>query len=151
MSKVLPIKINHCPVPTVKDPCILGVTLDPMLTFRSHATKLKEKITKRTNILKALARTTWGKEEETLLTTNKAIWTPALCESAWDDLQAGQNAALRVATGCVKMTAASHLHSESKVMPVKDHCEMLSQQFLLSTTQANHPNHTTSRPRHLDS
>ena len=152
MSKVLPIQINNCPVPTVKDPCILGVTLDPMLTFRSHATKLKEKITRKTNILKALAGTTWGKEKETLLTTNKAIstsllnycapiWTPALCESAWDDLQAGQNAALRVATGCVKMTAASHLHSESKVMPVKDHCEMLSQQFLLSTTQANHPNH----------
>ena len=44
-------------------------------------------------------------------------------------------------TGFVKMTVASHLHYLSKVMPVKDHCEMLSQQFLRSTTQANHPNH----------
>ena len=111
MSKVLPIQINHCPVPTVKGPSILGVTLDPMLTLRSHATKLKEKITKKTNILKALAGTTWGKENETLLTTHKAIstsllnycapiWIQALCESAWDDLQAGLIAALRVETGC---------------------------------------------------
>ena len=153
MSKVLPIKVNNKPVPTIKNPTILGVTLDPMLTFKAHADKLREKITKRTNILKALAGTTWGKDKETLLTTHKAIsgsvlnycapvWTPSLSDTAWSSLQAGQNAALRVATGCVKMTAVSHLQAETKTMGVKDHCEMLSQQFLLATTLPSHPNHS---------
>jgi hypothetical protein len=38
------------------------------------------------------------------------------------------------------MTSADHLHTESKVMPVKDHCQMLSRQYLLATQQDTHPN-----------
>ena len=147
----LPIFIDGKKVPTIKNPTILGVTLDPTLSFKSHLTKIKSKVNSRTNILKALSGTTWGKDKEILVSTYKAVgqsvlnycapvWTPSLSKASWDELQPCQNAALRAALGCVKMTSTDHLHSESKIMPVKDHNEMLSRQFLLSTQKPNHPN-----------
>ena len=39
------------------------------------------------------------------------------------------------------MTDVSHLHTETNEMPVKEHCEMLSKQFLLSSARPSHPNH----------
>ena len=97
---------------------------------------LKEKVNNRNNILKALAGTSWGKEKETLLTTYKAIggslinyaapvWSPFVSQTNWDTLQPCQNTALRIATGCVKITDIDHLHTECKQMPVKEHCQML--------------------------
>ena len=147
----LPIFINDNKVPTVKQPKILGVTFDNLHTFRHHADNVKTKVHSRNNILKALAGTSWGKDKEVLIPTYKAIgqsiinycspiWSPSVCDSKWQELQAAQNAALRTALGCVKMTSQDHLHSESKMMPVKDHCEMLSRQFLLNTQQDTHPN-----------
>ena len=38
------------------------------------------------------------------------------------------------------MSKPDHLHRETKGMTVKDHCEMLSKQFLLQTQLPNHPN-----------
>ena len=151
VSLDLPIYINDEKVPTVKQPKILGVTFDNLFTFRHHANAIKSRVQSRTNIMKALAGTTWGKEKEVLIPTYKAIgqslinycspiWSPNLCDSKWNELQSAQNSALRSALGCVKMTSADHLHTESKVMPVKDHCQMLSRQYLLATQQDTHPN-----------
>ena len=36
-------------------------------------------------------------------------------------LQWTQNAALRIATGCVRSTPVAHLHAELKVLPLEDH------------------------------
>ena len=162
VNKELPIKINGVAVPTKQDPKILGVTLDPMLTFKHHVKTMKDKISSRTNILKALAGSTWGKDKEVLATTYSAIgksvinycapiWTPTLSDTSWTDLQAAQNGALRVITGCTKMTDIGHLHSETKFMPVREHSHMLSKQFLLKTAHPEHPNHTdlTARPERL--
>ena len=148
----LPINIAGTAVPTVQDPKILGVTFDPLLNFKNHAANIKAKVNKRTNILKALAGSSWGKEKEVLKTTYTAIsksvlnyatpiWTPTLSETNWSELQRSQNAALRTITGCTKMSDVGHLHSETKEMFVKEHCEMLSRQFLLSSTRPSHPNH----------
>ena len=38
------------------------------------------------------------------------------------------------------MTNSNHLHAESKTHPFKEHCQMLSKQFLLATQQDSHPN-----------
>ena len=40
----------------------------------------------------------------------------------------------------MKKIPIDHLHAESKIMPVKEHCQMLSKQFLLQTQLPNHPN-----------
>ena len=42
-----------------------------------------------------------------------------------------------------KETNSNHLHAESKTLPVKEHCQMLSKQFLLATQQDSHPNNNT--------
>ena len=150
-SKVLDIKIDGELVPTVKKPKILGVTYDNLMSFNQHTADMKTKLQAKNNILKALAGTTWGKEKEVIVNTYKAIgqctlnyccpiWTPSIPDSTWNSLQAAQNSALRIATGCHLMTDIQHLHNETKIMPVKEHCEMLSKQFLLSTQRPNHPN-----------
>ena len=41
MSKTLDIKIDGTTVPTVQNPSILGVRLDPMMTFGPHTQNLK--------------------------------------------------------------------------------------------------------------
>ena len=38
------------------------------------------------------------------------------------------------------MAPVNHLHSESKIMPVKDHNQMLTKQFLYAAQNPNHPN-----------
>jgi hypothetical protein len=150
-GKVLAVEIDEEIVPTVKKPKFLGITYDNLLSFRQHASNIKSKLQSKNNILKALSGTTWGKEKEVILDTYKAIglslvkyscpiWTPSLSASEWNSLQVAQNSALRIATGCHLMTDSDHLHNECKIMPVKEHCEMLSKQFLLATQKPDHPN-----------
>ena len=147
----LPIKIGRHTVPTTKNPKILGVTLDSLHTFNAHSNNTLDKIRKRNSVLKALARSSWGKGKEPLTTTYKAIsrpvvnyaapiWTPALRDTLWSKLQAAQNSSFRVITGCTKMTHIDELHRETKLLPVKEHNTMLCRQFLLQTHQTNHPN-----------
>ncbi len=148
---VLDIKIDGEKVPTVKKPKFLGISFDNLLSFKQHASDLKSKVQSKNNIPKALTGSDWGKEKETIINTYKAIgrsqvnycwpvWTPALTETSWNHLQTAQNAALRTAIGCHQMTDIDHLHHESKVMKVKDPCDMLSKQFLLATQKPAHPN-----------
>ena len=150
INVALPITINGEQVPTVSKPKFLGITFDSLLSFKHHVKNTKTKVQAKSNVLKALSGTTWGKDKEVLLATYKSIgqsvlnyacpiWTPQLSTTSWNQLQIAQNTALRTATGCIKMTGIDHLHSETKFMTVKPHCEMLSKQYLLSTQKTNHP------------
>ena len=151
-GRTLPITIKGKTVPTVKHPKILGVTFDTMHNFGQHAATIKSKVSKRNNVLKCLAGTKWGKSKEIIVNTYKAIgrsvinyaapvWTPSLSKTNWDRLETTQNAALRVATGCVKMTATTHLNQETNILPVQEHNQMLTNQYLLSMHRPVHPNH----------
>ena len=97
-------------------------------------------------ILKALAGSSWGQDKKTMITTYKTIcrgtleygnqiWSPIIEESNWLKLQRVQSKALRIATGCLQMTSHSHLHQESKVLPVRDHCIMLGKQYVAACHQ----------------
>ena len=151
VSMSLPIKIGQHTIPTTKNPKILGVTLDSLHTFSAHSNSTLNKIRKRNSVLNTLASLSCGQDKELLTTTYKAIsrpvvnyaapiWTPALRDTPWSKLQAGQNSSLRVIIGCTKMTHIHELHRETKLLPVKEHNTMLSRQFLLQTHQTNHPN-----------
>ena len=157
-NATLPITINNQLVPTEKNPKILGVILDPLLTFGAHTKYLKNRVHKRNNVLKAISGTAWGKDMETINTTYKAIgksilnycapiWTPTLSATNWESLQVAQNEALRTATGCFKMTDLGHLHTETKNMLVKDHNFMLAKQFHLATKKTGHPNSSLMDPQ----
>ena len=67
-------------------------------------------IDKKNNMLKALAGSSWGQENETLLLTYNAlgksiasyeapVWSTNASDSSFKKIQTAQNAALRTATG----------------------------------------------------
>ena len=138
----LNIEVAGTELPTTREVKVLGVTLDQTLTFATHARNIGSRLGEKNTILKCLAGTEWGCSKEVLLTTYKTIgrslinyaapvWSPALKDTNWQKhLQTKQNAALRIVTGCHRMTSEAHLHRETKVMQVKRHNEMLSLQFL---------------------
>ena len=46
-----------------------------------------------------------------------------------------QNSALRIDTGCVKMTSIDQLHEENEMLPVQDHFSLISSQYLAKDLQ----------------
>src|SRR6476469_1491191 len=117
-------RINNTLIPTVKNPKLLGVTLDPKLNFAERTRITKEKADKSLNVVKALASTTWGKQQETLIATYETItrpvieygntlWSPIISDTNLNKLQTNQNTALRIITGCTADTNIQHLRTET--------------------------------------
>ena len=142
--------IDGKPVKLDKNPKLLGVYFDTMHSFSFHIKETVKKAKKKVNILKALAGSSWGQDKETLIITYKAIgrsvleygapiWSPIISDSSWNRLQTVQNQALRTATGCLAMSSIPHLHRECKMLPVKEHCVLLTKQFNAACFQNNHP------------
>ena len=152
VSCILNIRMGGSQVSTEKHPKVLGLTFDPMYRFGKHANVIMGKVRKRNNMLSALAGSNWGKYKELFVTTYKTtgravmnyaapVWSSGLAESHWLKLQRCQNAALRNAAGCLKTNMQDDLHRESKVMPVKQHCQLLSKHYLLMSQSPHRPNH----------
>ena len=150
------IPFNNSTLPPEKNPKILGVTFDPTLTFSTHVENVVRRAKERLSIMKALAGTTWGQQKESLITTYKAtirslftyaapIWFPLISPTNITKLQRVQNAAARIATGSVKLSAESHLHAETKMLPVQDHLSLLCCQHLATCLQPDHPSYPTVR------
>ena len=145
-------------IPLVKNPKILGVTLDPHFTFGPHAKKVVDKMGSRLKVLKALAGMDWGGEPEVMLQTYKSlaasipdfaapIYSSNLKPTHLQKLQTMQNNCLRVVTGCHAAALMEHLHRETQTLPVNDHLQLLSRQFLATSLQQSHPSYdVVSRP-----
>ena len=143
--------INGTQLPLNKSPKILGVIHDTMYTFSQHCKYAADRARQRNN-LKAMAGATWGQDKETQLLTYRAIgkpvleygaqvWSPTISETSRNRLEVVERAALRTATGCHLMTSIDHLHQETRILPVRKHTAMISQQFLAACMQADHPGH----------
>jgi len=63
----LTLLLNGTPVPVVEETKFLGIVLDRNLSFIPHIKHLKDKCTKALNLLRVLAHTSWGADQETLL------------------------------------------------------------------------------------
>jgi hypothetical protein len=144
------VRINGEPVRLEKTPKLLGVVYDTMYTFSHHVTETVKKAKTKVNVLKALAGTSWGQDKETLLMTYKSVcrstleyaapvWSQIISKTKQENLQTVQNQALRVASGCLLMSHQDHLHQETKVLPLKEHSELISKQFLAASYQPTHP------------
>ena len=105
----LPFKLNNQTLLTIKHPKILGITLDPKLTFSQHTNVAVTKAKQMLNILKALTSTKWGKQKELIVSTFKAttrhifeyantVWSPITSNTNIKKLQTNQNTALQIAT-----------------------------------------------------
>src|ERR1700730_15461625 len=55
------------------------------------------------------------------------------------NLKTVQNTALRVATGCTADTNINHIHQETKVLPLKDHCNLHTSNLKQKAASSNHP------------
>ena len=137
-------------LPPCRNPKVLGVTLDPHLTFAAHAKELLARSRAKLNIMRAMTGVGWGQSKETLLITYKAlvkplltyaapVWYPLVSPSSIKPLQSVQNAAIRIATGTVVMSSQDHLHSEAEMLPVGRELTMLCEQFLLGALRPGHP------------
>ena len=126
------VKLADYVVPLEKKPRVLGVTLDTNLTFTQHCNNIAVKVQQRNNVLIALAGSTWGCDKETLLMAYQAIgrsilsycchvWTPSPMDTNWSRFQRAQNSALRITTGCHKMTDVADLHQEARELPDRQH------------------------------
>ena len=121
---------------------------------------MAERVSGRNNTLKALAGTSWGQQKETLLMTYKAVgrsiinyvapvWSPNLHDTNYRKIQYTQNEALRIATGCQKISSIDHLHTEAEMLKVREHSELLSAQYLarcLEPINVCHPITTRAIP-----
>ena len=99
------VKLADQVLPLEKKPKVLGVTLDTHLTFTQQCNNISVYVQQLNNALKALASSTWGYDNETLLSTYQAIgrstlsycspvWTPSLKDTNWCRLQRAQYSAL---------------------------------------------------------
>ena len=67
------INIEDTQLPLERSPKILGVIMDPSLFFHKHCNYVSDRTDKRNNMLKVLARSSWGQDKETLLLTYNAL------------------------------------------------------------------------------
>ena len=151
-NKFPKISIDGVDVPLNKTPKILGVILDTHFSFAPHVVEIAKQCTARLSILRAVAGQDWGKSKETLLTTYKSlilskltyaapIWHPNASFTSLKRLQTVQNEALRIATGCHRMSSIDHLHSEAKMLRISSTLDMRCTQFLASCMRPHHPSH----------
>ena len=59
------------------------------------------------------------------------VWSTNASKSNIGEIQRAQNEALRIITGSHKMSSIDHLHSETTIIHVEDHLNLLSAQYLV--------------------
>ena len=158
----LDLTINNKALPMATHPKVLGLTLDPKLTYSTHIHNISVQAHKPLQLIKALTATVWRKQKETLMATYKSVMRPALeyASSVWspiasstsiDKLQVMQDAALRTATGSTQDTNIQHLHDETLTLPIHENLQLHASQYKQKTQHPSHPlhKHTTyfSTPR----
>ena len=123
------IKYQEHPIEKDPNPVYLGVTLDSQLSLKLHTTKLKNKATKRLNLLKRLASTSWGANKNTLrqlylgyvrstLDYNLMLQSTS-SQSTQNSLDKVQNHALRFISGAMRSTPTSACQIHTNIEPLK--------------------------------
>ena len=156
------ITLEDTQLPLERSPKILGVIMDPSISFHKHCNYVSDRIDKRNNMLKPLTGSSLGQDKETLLMTYNAlgksianyaapVWSTNTSDSSFKKIQTVQNAALRTDTGAHKIASIDHLHQESLTLRVNDHSDMLSAQYLVNSLEEDHVSHgiriQETRPR----
>ena len=69
----LKINISDAELPLIHNPKLLGVYLDAFFSFNAHCVQVANRVSKRNNVLKALAGTKWGQQKETYKALGRSI------------------------------------------------------------------------------
>ena len=134
------------------NPVYLGVQLDTKLSMNKHISNVKKKATKRLNLLKRLASTTWGSDKDTLRSLYLGYIRSAMdynivlqnisSKSTRKTLDQVQNHALRFICGGMKSTPSAACEIDANIEPLelrrkKAALEIYERSKRLETT---HPN-----------
>ena len=84
----LDLKINNTALRVTTHPKVLGLTLDPKLTYSTHIHNISVQAHKPLQMIKAFTATGWCRQKETLMATYTAVMRPALeyTSSRWSPL-----------------------------------------------------------------
>ena len=129
----------------------LGMEFDSHLTYRSHFQILRIKCFKALNILKCVARTSYGADRKTLLTLYRSlirskldygsIVYDAACASSKRTLDTVHHAALRIATGAFRTSPTASILVEADELPLGLRRKILSMRYAVKILQF--PSHPT--------
>ena len=141
------ITLEDTQLPLERSPEILGVILDPSISFHNHCNYVSDRIDKRRN--KETLLMTYNALGNSIANYAAPVWSTNASDSSFKKIQIAQHAALRTATGAHKMDSIDHLHQESLTLIVKDHSDMLSAQYLVNWLEEDHVSHgiTIQEPR----
>ena len=153
------IKISDAELPLVRNPKLLGVYIYTFFSCNAHCVQVANKIIKINNVLKALAGTTCGQQKETLLLTYKALgrsianyaapdWRTNASDTSLEKIQRTHNEALRNITGSGNMSSIDHLQSETKMLQVEVHRNLLSVQYLVHCLDTKNVSHHVATMDH---
>ena len=136
------ITINGVPQNCNPSPTFLGVTYDRRMTYGNQAKKVRQKMLRRTNLLRVVDGTTWGWQKQDLRTvciaTQRSVaeyaaaaWTPWFSSSNIEKLERTQLQAARAITHHVRSTPTEAVLYEAD-LPRLEH-----RHKTLSVLQAN--------------
>jgi len=140
--------LNGTLIPVAEQVKFLGLMFDSKLTFLPHIKFLKTKCTKALNLLRVVAHTSWGADQQTLLLLYRSLIRSKLdygCivygstrSSYLRMLDPVQNQALRLCTGAFRTSPSSSLCVLAGEQPLYIRRRKLSMQYCLrlsSSTQ----------------
>ena len=76
------------------------------------------------------------------------MWSTNPSESNMGKIQRAHNYALRIVTGSHKMSSFHHLHSETEMLQVEDHLNLLSAQYLVHCLDTENVCHYVTTMNH---
>ena len=129
-QRIFNLKIDGHFLEKEQSPVYLGVTLDRQMNMADHIQNLKEKATKRLNLVKRLASTKWGADKLTLrqlymgyvrsVMDNNLPLQSIASKSNTAALDRTQNQALRLVCGGMRSTPTAACEIEANIEPM-DH------------------------------
>ena len=146
----LGIRLNGQTIPTQPVARFLGVLFDRRLTYKEHFKSLRERCFKSLNVLRSVARTSYGADRSTLLLLYRSIvrskldYASFVYDGASDSskrvLDVVHHTAIRVVTGAFRTSPASSLLAEAHEPPLALRREMLGMRYALKLRQfPTHP------------
>ena len=132
------IKIDTHTLKEEDEATYLGVTFDKRLTWKPHTLRTEGKARKKLTIMRKLAGTTWGANEQILKAVYEGSVRPVLeySSTAWPTTAKTnqqsldiQNQALRIITGAMKSTPITFMEQTTAIQPLQQrrHAKVLLQ------------------------
>ena len=156
----VPLRLYGVDVPLEQSVRFLGVELDRKLTYKHHLKSLRLKCMKALNLLKCVARTSYGADRATLLLLYRSLIRSKLdyaciiynsaCASHKRILDTVHHTALRVVTGAFRTSPISSILADAHEPPLSRRRDLLSMRYACKLRQfPNHPTYPYVFSRHV--